>query len=73
VFVPPLAVEVVDRPAGVLGDLAAVVGAEPGVVVGRVVGEVRGDQIDVARVERLVVATDVGEVVDFETLRSSLG
>jgi hypothetical protein len=64
---------VVDRPTGVLGDLAAAVRAEAGVVVGRVVGEVRRDQIDVAGVERLVIAADVGEVVDFETLRSSLG
>jgi len=41
--------------------------------MGGVVGEVRGDQVDVAGVERLVVAADVGEVVDLGALRSSLG
>jgi hypothetical protein len=73
VLVPPLTVEIVDCPAGVLGDLAAMVRPEPGVVVSGVVGEVRLDQVDVAGVERLVVAADVGEVVDFGALRSSLG
>jgi hypothetical protein len=64
VLEPPLAGEVVDRPAGVLGDLAAAVGAEARVVVRRVLGEVGGDQVDVAGVERLVVAADVVERVD---------
>jgi hypothetical protein len=64
VLEPPLPAEVVDRPAGVLGDRAAVVGAEARVVMGRVLGEVRGDQVDVACVERLVVAADVVERVD---------
>jgi len=41
--------------------------------VHRVVGEVLGDALRVARVERLVVAADVGEVVDLGALRSSLG
>jgi hypothetical protein len=72
-LVPPLAVEVVDSPARVLGDLAAVVGAEARVVVSGILGEVRGDQLDVAGVERLVVAADVGERVDLGALRSSLG
>jgi hypothetical protein len=73
VLEPPLAVDVVDRPARVVGDLAPVMGTEPRVVVGRVAGEVRGDQVDVAGVERLVVAADVGEGVDLGFLRSSLG
>jgi hypothetical protein len=47
--------------------------AEPGVVVGRVVREVRGDELDVAGVERLVVTANVGEAVDLGVLRSSLG
>jgi hypothetical protein len=64
VFVVPLAIEVVDRPAGVLGDLAPVMRSEARVVVGRVVGEVGGDQLDVAGVERLVIAADVVEVRD---------
>ena len=57
-----LPVQLVDRPAGVLGDLAPAVGAEPRVVVDRVVREVRGDQLDVAGVQRLVVGADVVEV-----------
>jgi hypothetical protein len=56
---PPPAAQVVDRPAGVLGDLATVVRPEAGVVMGRVVGEVRGDQVDIAGVECLVIAADV--------------
>jgi hypothetical protein len=63
-----LALEVVDRPAGVLGYRAPVVRAEPRVVVRGVVGEVRRDQIDVAGVERLVVAADVVEVRDPENV-----
>jgi hypothetical protein len=73
VLEPPLAVDVVDRPARVLGDLAPAMGAEAGVVVGGVVGEVPRDQVDVARVERRVVAADVVEGVDLALLRSSLG
>jgi hypothetical protein len=74
VLEPPLPGEVVDRPAGVLGDRAAVVGPEARVVVGRVVGEVRGDQVDVAGVERLVVAADVVEGIDADifTFRQSI-
>jgi hypothetical protein len=54
-------------------------GAEAGVVASRVVGEVGRDQLDVAGVERLVVAADVVEVrdavslVDFGLFCSSLG
>jgi hypothetical protein len=62
VLEPPLAVDVLDTPLGVVGDLAPVVGLEARVVVGRVGGEVRGDEIGVARVERLVVGADVVEV-----------
>src|SRR5215210_2772448 len=63
-LVPPLTLDVVDRPAGVLGDGAGtLVRAEPRVVVDGVVGEVRGDGLDVARVERLVVGANVGERV----------
>jgi len=62
---PPLAVDRVDRPAGVLPDLAgALVRAEARVVVDRVVGEVLGDAVGVAGVERLVVGADVIEVAD---------
>jgi hypothetical protein len=43
-------------------------GAEAGVVVSRVVGEVGRDQLDVAGVERLVVAADVVEVRDPKNL-----
>jgi hypothetical protein len=42
--------------------------AQPRVVVRGVVGEVRSDQIDVAGVERLVVAADVVEVRDPENV-----
>jgi hypothetical protein len=66
---PPLAVDLVDPPAGVLGDRpGALVRAEPGVVVDGVVGEVPGDPLDVAAVERLVVAADVVERVDSRIL-----
>jgi hypothetical protein len=66
---PPLAFEVVDRPAGVLGDApSALVGTEARVVVDRVVREVRGDQLDVAAVQRLVVGADVIEIADQEIL-----
>jgi hypothetical protein len=67
VLEPPLAAEVVDAPAGVLGDLATVMRPEAGVVVRGVVGEVRGDQTDVAGVERLVVAADAVERIDVVT------
>jgi hypothetical protein len=52
---------------------------EPGVVVDGVIGEVRGDELGVAGVERLVVGADVVEVgdavslVDFGLFCSSLG
>jgi hypothetical protein len=46
-------------------------GAEAGVVVSRVVGEVGRDQLDVAGVERLVVAADVVEGVDVQFLHCS--
>jgi hypothetical protein len=72
VLEPPSPAEAVDPPAGVLGDLAAAVRAEPGVVVGRVVGEVRGDQVDVAGVQRLVVAADMLEWVDVDIFTFSL-
>jgi hypothetical protein len=63
VLVVPLAIEVVDPPARVLGDRpSALMRAEPRVVVDGVVREVRGDEVDVARVERLVVGADVVEV-----------
>jgi hypothetical protein len=62
-LVTPLAVEVVDAPARVLGDRArTLVRPEPRVVVDGVVREVGGDEVDVARVERLVVGADVVEV-----------
>jgi hypothetical protein len=64
VLQPPLAVEVLDRPVGVLGDLPAPVWPQPGVVVNGVVGEVGGDQLGVARVQRLVVGADLVEVGD---------
>jgi hypothetical protein len=83
VLVPPLPVELLDRPAGILGDRPRPqVRAEPGVVVDRVVGEVGRDLLDVAGVERRVVAADVIEgrdrrilprPVDFGAGRSSLG
>jgi hypothetical protein len=65
---PPLPVDRLDAPLGVLGDLPASVRAEARVVVDRVVGEVAGDQVCVARVERLIVGTDVIEVADDEIL-----
>jgi hypothetical protein len=65
---PPLPVDRLDAPLGVLGDLPAAVRAEAGVVVDGVVGEVRVDQVDVARVERLVVGADVVEGADDEIL-----
>jgi hypothetical protein len=73
VLEPPPALEPVDPPAGVLGDLAPAMRPEARVVVDGVVGEVRGDQVDVAAVQGLVVAADVGERVDLGLLRSSLG
>jgi hypothetical protein len=68
VLIPPLALEVADRPACVLGDRTPAVRPEAGVVVGCVVGEVGGDQVDVTGVERLVVAADVVEVRDPKNL-----
>jgi hypothetical protein len=64
VLQPPLAVDLLDAPAGVLGDLAAAMWAQPRVVVDRVVAEVRGDQVSVPGVERLVVGADVIEMAD---------
>jgi hypothetical protein len=59
----PLAVDLLDAPLGVLGDRAgALMGAEARVVMGGVVGEMRGDAVDVARVQRLVIGADVVEV-----------
>jgi hypothetical protein len=59
----PLPVGLLDAPFRVLADRPrALVRAEPGVVVDGVVGEMGGDQLDVARVERLVVGADVVEV-----------
>jgi len=72
-LVPPATVEVVDRPAGVFRDAPPAVRPEARVVVSGVLGEVPGDQIDVARVERLVITADVGKGVDLGALRSSLG
>jgi hypothetical protein len=63
-----LAVDRLDSPLGVLGDLPAAMRPETRVVVDGVVGEVRGDQVDVACVERLVVGADVVEVADDEIL-----
>jgi hypothetical protein len=63
VLEPPLPLEVLDRPFRVLTNGAgALVRAEPRVVVDRVLGEVRGDEVGIAGVERAVVATDVLEV-----------
>jgi hypothetical protein len=72
-LVPPLPVDLVDRPPCVLGDLgSAAVGPEARVVVDGVVGEVRRDPLGVARVEGRVVAADVLERVDLGSSRSSL-
>jgi hypothetical protein len=63
VFHDPRGVKVLDSQLGVLADRArALVGAEPGVVVGRVVGEVRRDLLGIASIQRLVVAADVLQV-----------
>jgi len=63
----PLAVDLLDPELRVEADpLGALVGAEPRVVVGRVLGEVAGDQLGVARVERLVVGADVVDVAQRE-------
>jgi hypothetical protein len=64
VFEPPLAVDGLDSPPGVLRDLAATVRPEAGVVVDGVIGEVGGDQVRVARIERLVIRANVVEVAD---------
>jgi len=69
---PPLAVEVFDRPARVLGDRPSpLVWAQPRVVVDRVVGEVRRDQLDVAAVQGVVVGADVVEIGDSPILSDS--
>jgi hypothetical protein len=65
---PPLAVHRLHAPFGVIGDLAAAVRPEPGVVVDSVVRKVRGDQLDVTGVERLVIGADVVQVADDEIL-----
>jgi hypothetical protein len=63
VLEPPPALEVLDRPLRVLADVAsALVRAEPRVVVDRVAGEMRGDQVRVAGIECAVVAANVVEV-----------
>ena len=59
----PLAVDDLDAHLRVLADpLGALVRPQPRVVVDGVLGEVRGDEIGVAGVERLVVGADVVEV-----------
>jgi hypothetical protein len=59
----PLAVDLLDAELGVQPDpLGALVGPQPGVVVDGVVGEMRGDQLRVPGVERVVVGADVVEV-----------
>ena len=84
VLARPFAIEVVDRPARVAGDRPAPsVRPEPRVVMDGVVGEVGGDQLDVAGVEGVVVAADTVEradlgivydpLVDSRRSRSSLG
>jgi len=63
VLEPPLTLEVLDRPFGVLADRArSLVRTEPRVVVDGVVGEVRGNEVWIAGVQRAVVAADVIEV-----------
>jgi hypothetical protein len=58
-----LPVEVLDRPLRVLADLSSSsVGPQAGVVVDRVVGEVRRDEFGVTGVQRPVVGADVVEV-----------
>jgi hypothetical protein len=65
VLEPPLPIEVVDGPLGVLADRARpLVRPKSGVVVRRVVREVRRDEIRVAAVQRLVVGADVIEISD---------
>jgi hypothetical protein len=65
----PLSVDHPDAHPRVLADpLRALVRPEPRVVVDGVVGEVGGDQLRVAGVERLVVGADVVEVSDDEIL-----
>jgi hypothetical protein len=72
VLEPPLPVEVVDSPLGVLADRARpLVRPESGVVVRRVVREVRRDEIRVAGVQCLVVAADVIEIADRRILSDS--
>jgi hypothetical protein len=84
VFDVPLAVDDLDAHLRVLPDpLGALVWPEAGVVVDGVLGEVRGDEVGVARVQRVVIAADVVEVradvviltarVDFGLFCSSLG
>jgi hypothetical protein len=69
---PPLAVEVFDRPARVLGDRPSpLVWPQPRVVVDGVVGEVRRDQLDVAAVQGVVVGADVVEIGDSPILSDS--
>jgi hypothetical protein len=57
-----------DAPGRVLGDLPTAVWPEARVVVDGVLGEVLGDQIGVAGVERLVVGADAVEVRDDQIL-----
>jgi hypothetical protein len=67
VFDVPLTVDLLDPELRVLPDsLGALMRPKARVVVDRVVGEVRGDEIGVTRVQRLVVGADVIEVADDE-------
>jgi hypothetical protein len=59
-----LPVDLLDAPGSVLGDLAAAVRPQPGVVVDRVLGEVGGDEVGITGIQRLVVGADVVEVGD---------
>jgi hypothetical protein len=59
----PLAVDLVDSERRVAADrLRPLVRSEPGVVVDRVVGEVRRDSVGVPRVQGLVIGADVIDV-----------
>jgi len=56
----PAPLDVLDREGGVATDrLGPLMGTETGVVVDRVVGEVRRDRVGVARVQGLVIRPDV--------------
>ncbi|MDQ2940101.1 MAG: hypothetical protein M3R23_06200 [Actinomycetota bacterium] len=58
-----MAVDLLDAPARVLADRPrALMGTEAGVVVDRVVGEVRGYGFDVTGIESVVVRANVVEI-----------